>query len=636
MNSDFRVGPWLVQPSLNTISQNGTSNRVEPKMMEVLVCLAEHTGEVVPKEKLLQAVWPDTFVSDDVLKRSVSELRRVFGDDAHESGIIETIPKRGYRLVVDVKPSNGRGPAHVESLHVAEAELPSGRPIIRKLRIGLFAVGIVVSVSGLLLAFNVAGIRDRLVGASGPPLIRSLAVLPLQNLSGDPSQEYFSDGMTEELITELSRINGMKVISRTSVMRYKNSNKSLPDIARELGADGIVEGSVLRSGDRVRITAQLISARTDANVWAESYDRDMRDVLSLQKAVASAIAGKVKATMTPIGATQSRIAHPVNLKAHEAYLRGWHEDDIGGALSNQQGMQHASHEHLRRAVEYYQQALREDPGFAAAYLALAFNGWPDRSEWAAKKALEIDDSLSEGHLILASVELVRDRQWLSAEKEFLRSIELNPSNAAAHQGYAYFLDAVGRLEEGMREYQRAQELDPVNDHLASALYSRREFDHLIELESDALARDPTKNEFESAVLHKTLMVAYARVGRYKESIEEFRLGLAAYGYDRLAEDLRRGYARGGYQSALREWLKGVREEKPEFPFHWLAAYVHTELGEREAALALLAKLKDETSWYGGDSVVEPNLVTLRIEPMWDPLRSDPKFQDLIRQVGFPQ
>jgi tetratricopeptide (TPR) repeat protein len=298
-------------------------------------------------------------------------------------------------------------------------------------------------------------------------------------------------------------------------------------------------------------------------------------------------------------------------------------------------MQQVADEHLRRAVEYYQEALREDPGFAPAYLGLAYNGWPDRSEWAARKALEIDERLSDGHLILGSIELVRDRHWQGAEKELLRAIELNPSNAAAHQGYAYFLDASGRLEEGMREYQRAQELDPGNDHLASALYSRRQFDRLIELESDALARDPGRNAYESAVSHKTLMVAYARQGRHKESIEEFRQALAAYGYDRLAEDLRRGYARGGYQAALREWLKGVQEEKPDFPFHWVAAYVHTELGERDAALAFLPKLRDETSWYG-DARVEPNLVTLRIEPMWDPLRSDPRFEELIRHVGFPQ
>jgi len=201
VHNDFRVGPWLVQPSLNTICQNGTSNRIEPKMMQVLVCLAQHTGDVVPKEKLLQAVWPDTFVSDDVLKRSVSELRRVLNDDAHDARIIETVPKRGYRLVLEVKPVNGDLPAHVQSPQLEAVKPSSARPALRKRAIGLSGIAVVLPVCGLLLAFNIARTRERVFGNGGPPLIRSLAVLPLQNLSGDPSQDYFSDGMTEELIT---------------------------------------------------------------------------------------------------------------------------------------------------------------------------------------------------------------------------------------------------------------------------------------------------------------------------------------------------------------------------------------------------------------------------------------------------
>jgi TolB-like protein len=428
-----------------------------------------------------------------------------------------------------VKPANGHGPAHVASLQLAEAELPSARPVTRKWRIGLSGIGVVVPVCALLLAFNIGGSRERVFGNGSPP-IHSLAVLPLQNLSGDPSQDYFSDGMTEELITELSRISGMKVISRTSVMRYKNSNKSLPEIARELGAEGIVEGSVLRSGDRVRITAQLIYARTDANVWAETYDRDSRDVFSLQEAVASAIAGKVKATMIPIGATQSKTPHTVNLKAHEAYLRRWHEGDVGGTLANRQGMQQAADQHIKRAIEYYKQAIREDPLYARAYLALAYEDWlPEwrkEEEANAKKALEIDESLSEAHLLLGAIKLVRDVNWEEAEKELLRAIELNPNSAAAHQGYAYYLDAAGRLDEGMKEYYRAQELDPANDHLAAAIYSRRQFERLIELEHNGLARNPG-NAYVSVVAHKTLMVCYARLGKPAESIEEFRQALIA-------------------------------------------------------------------------------------------------------------
>jgi tetratricopeptide (TPR) repeat protein len=226
--------------------------------------------------------------------------------------------------------------------------------------------------------------------------------------------------------------------------------------------------------------------------------------------------------------------------------------------------------------------------------------------------------------------------WQEAEKELLRAIELNPNSAAAHQGYAYYLDAAGRLDEGMKEYYRAQELDPANDHLAPALYSRHQFERLIELEHNQLARNPT-NAYVAVVAHKTLMVCDARLGRPAESIEEFRQALIAYGYDALSEDLRRGYKRGGYQAALREWLRGVQRHKPEFPFPWVTAYVHTELGERDLALAWLPNM--EPDWepvVSQQANVFPNLVTLRTEPMWDPLRSDPRFEELIRHVGFPQ
>jgi len=487
---------------------------------------------------------------------------------------------------------------------------------------------------GSVVVFNLDNVKARFLSVNGPS-IRSLAVLPLQNLSGDPGQEYFSDGMTEELITELSRVKGMRVISRTSVMRYKNSAKSLPEIARQLGVDAIVEGSVLRSGDRVRITAQLIYARTDANLWAETYDRDARDVFGLQEAVASAIAAQVKATMIPSASTQTKKPGSLNIKAHEAYLLGFHEDDIWGELSNRQGMQLVAAAHHRRALEYYKQAIQEDPQFALAYLRLAADGSMEQNEAAAKKALQIDESLSEAHVILGAIELVRDRNWQQSERELRRAIELNPSSATAHHGFAYFLDAAGRLEEGMKEWELAQELDPGYDHLSGALYSRRQFDRLIELEQAKLANSKV-SPYEAIVAHKTLMIAYARLGRHSESIEAFSQALGDYGYKALAEDLRQGYVRRGYEGALREWLKGVQKEKPEFPFDFVVAYVHTELGERDAATAALQRMSpswDVVAWQVGNCF--PNLVTLRIEPMWDPLRSDPKFQDLAASMHFP-
>lgn len=645
MNGDFRVGLWLVQPSRNTISQNGTSNRLEPKVMEVLVCLADHSSEVVSKEKLLQTVWPDTFVTDDVLKRSVSELRRMFKDDARQPQVIETIPKRGYRLLAPVKPADD---APVASPMAPQSSALDGSTVKPNRRWSWpVAAGLGGAAVVLLFALDVGGFRGMLRPAN-TPAIHSLAVLPLQNLSGDAGQEYFADGMTEELITELSRLNSMKVISRTSVMRYKKSSKSLPEIARELNVDAILEGSVLRSGDRVRITAQLIYAQTDANLWADTYDRTLEDTLRLQETVATAIAGKIKASLVPIGTTGSKTEHAVNFKAHEAYLRGLQQYGLAGDAGNHLGKEAAQHEHDQRARAYFEDAIREDPQYAPAYVALAGNSLDvEKAEGYARKALEADARSADAHLILAAIKLQRDRDWQDAEREILQAIELNPSSAAAHHQYAFLLDAAGRLEEGLKEYHRAQELDPASDHILPALYSRHKFDEIIETAQAALARTPDDLTTSAAVYHKTLMVAYARTGRQKESVEQFRAALTSMGYTNMADQLRRGFLRGGYEGALRSWLKIDRKD---FPFRYVDAYVYTELRDFDHAFALLPKTlisgsyriewevaySDANAGNYCDSSAFPTPVTLRIDPMWDPLRSDPRFAALLRRVGFPQ
>jgi TolB-like protein len=605
--------------------------------MSVLVCLAEDPGEPVPKEKILQTVWPDTFVGEGVLTRSVFELRRVFEDQAKEPRFIQTISKRGYRLVAPVELIGGSAPVAAPSAPVSKPHPTWAFGVWKKLKPTWLRLGVAALLVVLFIG-TFAAVRT-LVFVDMSPRIHSLAVLPLQNLSGDPAQEYFSDGMTEELITELSRIGGLKVISRTSVMRYKKSDKSLPEIARELKVDSVLEGSVVRAGERVRITAQLIRASDDANVWAETYDRDARDVLELQRAVASAISTTIKLSVLPVARPLAKPPRSVNLKAHDAYLRGLHEEYIGGTLSNRHSLQQEANRHLELALKYYRLAIEEDPGFAPAYLRLTATDSIKDTEAAAKKALEIDDSLFEAHILLGSVWLVRDRNWRDAERELLRAIELSPSNARAHMAYAYFLDAAGKLDEGMREWELAQELDPGKDHLAGALYSRRQYDRLIELELLSLARepDPGRSPYDSAVTHKTLMVAYARTGRKRESIEEMRKALIAYNYDDLAEDLRLGYARAGYEGALREWLKGVQKEKPEFPFPSFLAYAHTELGDRETVFNWLPRMDPlwDVASAEQDANVFPNLITLRIEPMWDPLHSDPRFDELVHKIGFP-
>lgn len=640
MDSPFRVGAWLVQPSLNTISRNGTTVRVEPKVMEVLVCLAHSAGEPLTKNDLLEAVWKGTFVSDDVLSRSISELRRVLEDDARQPQFIQTIPKRGYRLLAPVMPVNGKSVADLPITHVPVMEAPE-----KTKRRWLWSSVVVLGSAALVLLFalSVGGFRGR----SRPdttPAIHSLAVLPLQNLSGDPAQEYFSDGMTEELITELSRLNALKVISRTSVMGYKKSDKSLPEIARELNVDAILEGSVLRSGDRVRITAQLINATTDTNVWAETFDRNLQDTLAVQEEVAGAIAGKIRAGVISSGTMPPKIGHPVNLKAHEAYLRGLEEYGLGGGASNHRGMQSVAERHFRQASEYFEQAIREDPQYAPVYVALAAaSDQPEEAEAYALKALKYDDTISAAHLVVGAIRLVCDRNWRDAEREILRAIELNPSSAAAHQEYGFLLDTAGRLDEGMKEFERAQELDPAGDHLSGAFYSRREYEQVIESGRVALSNNPDQFDSMVAAIHKVLMVAYARTGKQKESIEEWRAALTSMGYTNLADDLRRSYSRGGYEGALREWLK---KRDPSFPFKWVDTYAYTELRDYDQAFARLPKTFDPSDWGNtafsdanagnyGDSRLTPTLVTLRIEPMWDPLHSDPRFDQLVRSLGFP-
>src|SRR5262249_6068533 len=311
----------------------------------------------------------------------------------------------------------------------------------------------------------------------GPgPEIRSLAVLPLQNLSGDPGQEYFSDGMTEELITELSRISGLKVISRTSVMMYRKTDKSLPQIARELGVNGIVEGSVLRSGDRVRITAQLIYAPEDRNIWAETYDRDMHDVLTLQSIVANSIASEIRVQMKPGEEPRAVSSRPVNLEAREAYLEGRYHLQQADNARYKRDKGKLLQEESETAIDYFQKAIQKDPNYAPPYIGV-WEGWqgsplPTR-DWVPRarpmvlKALQLDDTLADAHLAMAAI-YGSDWKWTESEKEFRRAIQLGPSNAETHAEYSNFLLNTGRTQEGMNEAELAQTLDPKCERMGNA------------------------------------------------------------------------------------------------------------------------------------------------------------------------
>jgi len=330
----------------------------------------------------------------------------------------------------------------------------------------------VLAAAAAILTVDAFRVRERLAGGTPIPRIQSLAVLPLANLSGDPAQEYFSDGMTDALITDLSQIGSLKVISRTSSMRYKKTEKSLPEIARELNVDGIIEGTVQRSGDRVRISAQLVHGPSDKHIWANSYERETRDLFVLEREVAGDIAHRVQARLTT--EKQAQLAQPrtVSPKALEAYLQGNYY------------LNRFQEEDIRKAQAYFQQAIDADPTFAPAYVGMArahFGPWQRSSEEtaiarrAAERALELDPTLSDALVTLGNMK--RDSwDWPGTEEEYRRAIEVNPNNASAHEELGAFLDVMGRLDEGLKECQIAQQLDPNHDRLSSALYDRREFD----------------------------------------------------------------------------------------------------------------------------------------------------------------
>ena len=625
MERSFRVGPWRVEPGLNTVARNGTTLRLESKVMEVLLCLAEHAGEAVSKEKLLQTVWPGTFVSDDVLFRSVSELRRILEDDAREPTIIQTIPKRGYRLVAPVE--------WVNETQESEAEPgPEKRGAVvntRKFWVGALAV-MVAAVILVFLGANAGKLRARITGKADVPEIHSLAVLPLRSLSSDPNQEYFSDGTTDALITDLAQISSLKVISHTSTLQYKDTKKSLPEIAKELNADGIIEGTVQRSGDRVRITAQLIHGPSDRHLWANTYEGDLRDVFALERNVSQDIARQVQVRVTMSRQGTPSQPRPVDPKVLDAYLQGRYH-------ISQQG-KGAGDEEMQEAQKYFQQAIDADPNFAPAYLGLAdahgelLLGTAEDvaiGRRAIEKAVELDPNSSDARTELGYLKWLPDLDWRGAEEELRRAVALNPNNANSHYVLCGVLSAMGRAQEGLPDCRIAQQLDPLNDNSSLPLYLARDYDGSIAILRFMLQQDPNNGRF-----HCYLFNNYAKKEMYKEAIQELSQCFAQFGFPEVAANLQHAYAVSGYRGAMKQWandLEHLQATKKAFlPGNLAAAYAI--LGEKDRAFYWLNQAYEHREMVSLDG----GIFFLAAEPQYDPLRSDPRYKDLLRRVGLPQ
>jgi TolB-like protein/DNA-binding winged helix-turn-helix (wHTH) protein len=620
----LKFGVFEVDLEGGELRKSGVRQRLTGQPFEVLRLLLERPQQVVTREELQKHLWPqDTFVDYDLaLKKAINRIREVLGDDAESPRFIETIPRRGYRFIA---PVNANGDlAAVVQLPAAEVQQPHRS---RKLALlsGIGASALVVAALGVMSG----KLFWRGPAARAAPEIRSLAVLPLQNLSADPAQEYFSDGMTDALITDLAQIGSLKVISRTSSMRYKQTKKSLPEIARELNVDGIVEGTVQRSGDRVRITAQLIHGATDKHLWANSYERNLSDFLALERDLTQEIARAIQAQVRTPSPEPTAKLRPLNLNVLEAYLQG-------NYLLNRKG-RGAGDEDTTKAAEYFQQAIDADPSFAPAYLgkARAYEDFYRQSSEniaiarkAALRAVDLDPTLSDAWVELGDIHCLHDWDWPSAEKEYRRAIALNPNNAWAHHELGDFLSMMGRLDEALKEYQIAQERDPTQDYLALIIYLRGDHDHAIEL-----LRKEIENHPDDGWSHLTLHRWLAVKGMHKESVQEMEKALTLFGFREIAARMHHAFASSGYKAAMLEAAKQFEHlqatDKVFFPM--TIAQLYAGIGDKDRAFYWLEQAYQHRDRIGGDFGLE----LVRLEPMLDPLRSDPRFDDLMRRAGLP-
>jgi len=632
----LRFGVFELDPRAGELRKHGLRVRLQEQPFQVLAMLLEHPGEVLTREELQKKLWPaDTFVDfDHGLNKAINKIREALSDSADSPRFVETVARRGYRFLAEVKVADS---APVRSQDLATEPHPvaeardrldlAGKPAMLKHLFSSFAWKAPALVL-LLLVASLAGWN--LHSWKRPSLvIRSLAVLPLESLSSDASQDYFADGMTDELISDLGQISALRVISRTSVMAYKRARKPLPQIARELNVDAVVEGTVLRSGDQVRITAQLIEASTDKHLWSQSYQGELRDTLALQNQVARAIADQIRINLNPQEQAALKNVKVVNPQAYESFLKGryfWNKRTADG---------------LKVALAYFNQAIDEDPKYAQAYSGLAdtyslLGDWQyavmtpkealPKAKAAATKALELDSALGEAHNSLAFCLDGFDWDFESAGKEFRRAMELNRGYATAHHWYAWHLSLLGQYDDAIAEMRKAESLDPlsliINADLAELLVLAHSYEESIRQSRKTIEMDPN-----FALAHNQLAQAYLQKHMNDEAVAELQEAAQLSGESpTVMANLGRAYAASGKRSEAIKLLSALKKRSNSIYSHGSEiAVIYASLGDTDQAMNWLEK--------GFEERFNPGVL---LRPGFDPLRSDPRFQDLLRRIGLPR
>ena len=627
--SVVRFGTYEIALHSGELRKAGVRIRVQQQPLRLLEILLEHPGEVVTREELRSRIWPNENFGDfdQAVNVAIAKLRGALGDSADNPRYIETLPRRGYRFIADVAVVN----RPIDKMEFVHAGASSGKEDRAPLEVAGKAAPKrlpwqhawkTLGLALVLLILIVWIFRWR----SRPPgnilsssSVRSLAVLPLENLSSN-SEDYFADGMTDELITDLAQISALRVISRTSVMPYKGVRKPLPQIARELNVDAVVEGTVLHSGKQVRITAQLIRAPADKHLWAQSYEGDVSDTLALQKKVARAIVEQIRIKLTPQEDAVLENVKVVNPEAYENYLKGryfWNKRTADG---------------LKKATYYFNRAIEGDPNYSLPYTGLAdihqLSDHPQLAREEVQKALDLDDQLPEAHNSLARLLYLFNRDWEGADREFKRALELDHNYAPAHHWYSMYLAVEGRKEQALAEAEKASELDPlspvVGANLAKILQEAGQNDKAIEQAKKTLDLEP-----DSAVTHAVLGVVYQDKRMYAEAITEYKRALQLGGPP--------GEVRGllGYAYAVSgnrtDAEKIIAELKALWPRHTHAALdlavVFSGLGDKENALYWLEKAQE---------MHVSDLIGIRQDSHFVEVRSDPRFQALVQRADAPK